>query len=170
MLDRGLVRQWYIGLVTEYAGMLETSLGDRLYSVCLFGSIGRGDFTAESDVDVIVVADGLPADIGLRYSMFNELRMKLLRTAAASKIREHGYSTSLSEVYLSREEALRHPPILLDVVEDGVIVYDRDGFLEGVLGEIRRRLEELGARRVFTSRGWYWILKPDAKLGEEIII
>jgi hypothetical protein len=61
-----------------------------------------------------------------------------------------------------------HPPILLDIADHGVIAYDREGFLAGVLEEIRQRLMRLGARKVTSTKGYYWILKPDAKPTEVI--
>lgn len=54
------------------------------------------------------------------------------------------------------------------MVEDGVMIYDKEGFLKGVLEQIAERLRELGAKRVWTKKGWYWVLKPDARLGEEV--
>jgi len=39
-----------------------------------------------------------------------------------------------------------------------------------VLARLKRRLDELGARRVWMGRKWYWVLKPDAKFGEVIEI
>jgi len=37
-------------------------LGLRRYRAWVFGSVARGDFTKESDTDVLVVSDELPAD------------------------------------------------------------------------------------------------------------
>ncbi len=51
-----------------------------------------------------------------------------------------------------------------------MILYDKDGFLERELKRLRERLKELGARRVRSKHGWYWILKPGAKLGEVVEI
>lgn len=61
---------------------------------------------------------------------------------------------------------MRHPPILLDVVEEGVTIYDKDGFLERELSKLKDRLKELGAKRVKGKHGWYWVLKPDIRFGE----
>ncbi|MDW8470041.1 MAG: nucleotidyltransferase domain-containing protein [Burkholderiales bacterium] len=38
------------------------ALGLRRWRAIVFGSVGRGDFTAESDTDLLVVSDELPAD------------------------------------------------------------------------------------------------------------
>lgn len=163
-------KRLYMELVEEYASVLKDSLGDRLRSVCLFGSIARGDFARGSDVDLLVVAEGLPEDVGSRHSMFGRLRARVASTEAARGLKGLGYSIATSEVYLTPEEVQGHPPIMLDIVEDGIIVYDRDGFLGSVLEGLRARLRELGARRIKTGKGWYWLLKPDAKFGEEIRI
>jgi len=48
-----------------------------------------------------------------------------------------------------------------------VIFYDT-GILKEELERIRCRLKELGARKVKTGDSWFWILKPDVKLGEEV--
>lgn len=36
------------------------ALGLKRYRVMLFGSVARGDFTAESDTDILVISDELP--------------------------------------------------------------------------------------------------------------
>jgi hypothetical protein len=69
------------------------------------------------------------------------------------------------------EEARAHSPLYLDMVEDGVLIVDRDGFFRSVLDAIRSRMRELGSRRVFLPDGtWYWDLKPDFRFGEVVEI
>jgi hypothetical protein len=85
-------------------------------------------------------------------------------------VRSGGRSAFISDVYLTPEEAQSHPPILLDVADHGVIAYDRDGFLAGVLEDIRKRLKQLGARKVTAKKGYYWVLKPNAKPTEVVEI
>ena len=71
----------------------------------------------------------------------------------------------------TREEASYHSPLYLDMVVEGVILYDREGFFGSILDEIGRKLKKLGARRKYLkSGGWYWDLKPDYKPGEVIEI
>jgi hypothetical protein len=47
-------------LAERYAGHLRSALGDRLVSVVLFGSVARGDARASSDIDLLIVVEGLP--------------------------------------------------------------------------------------------------------------
>ena len=57
----------------------------------------------------------------------------------------------------------------MDMTEDAIILYDRDGFFRKVLEKTRKRLKELGFKRVWLSeKSWYW-RKRDYKLGEVIV-
>nr|WP_202798144.1 hypothetical protein [Methanocella conradii] len=56
------------------------------------------------------------------------------------------------------------------MVEDAVIVYDKDGFFGKVLEKVRERLRELGSRRIRMGKKWYWVLKPDYHFGDVIRI
>lgn len=49
-------------------------LGLDRYRAIVFGSVGRGDFTAESDTDLLVVSDELPADPRARLDLLFSAR------------------------------------------------------------------------------------------------
>jgi len=50
------------------------ALGLNRYRAIVFGSVGRGDFTAESDTDLLVVSDELPADLRARLDLLFAVR------------------------------------------------------------------------------------------------
>ena len=52
---------------------LET-LGLERYRAWVFGSVGRGDFTKESDTDVLIVSDDLPEDRRQRFDLIFDAR------------------------------------------------------------------------------------------------
>ena len=45
---------------------------------------------------------------------------------------------------------------------DAGILFDRGGFLKGVLDDFRGKLRRRGAERKRLGDGWYWILDRDA--------
>jgi len=51
------------GCAKEFADRLAERLRGRLYKVVLFGSVAKGTADAESDVDVLVVVDGVSEDV-----------------------------------------------------------------------------------------------------------
>lgn len=49
------------------------------------------------------------------------------------------------------------------------ILYDT-GILAEELAKIKKRLKELGSKKVKIKDSWFWILKPDIRLGESVVI
>ncbi|MBI4577442.1 MAG: nucleotidyltransferase domain-containing protein [Planctomycetes bacterium] len=145
---------------------LRQGFGGRLVSVVLFGSLARGDHDEErSDVDLLVIAEGLPPDRKGRYRAF-DAALSAVRSVLQD-LAARGCYVSFSPVLKTPEEARYHTPLYLDMVHEGRLLHDRDGFFAGVLDGLRRRLDEVGARRVVLPGGEaYWDLKPDYRFGE----
>jgi len=160
----------YRQLIKEYCSAVEGHFGENLTSICVFGSVARGEATATSDIDVLVIARGLPSDAGLRTRQTNLIHMNLKKTPAYRSLRSSGRSCLISDIFFTPSEVKKHPPILLDIVEDGVILYDKEGFLANVLKSLKEKLKKAGARKVVTEKGYYWILKPDIKPPEVVEI
>lgn len=138
--------------------------GDRLVAVALFGSVARGGYRPDSDIDLMVVADPLPRGRIPRVREFDAVRLRVDPLVKAAETA--GVFTRVAAIFKTRDEVAQHPPILLDMTEDARLLFDRDGFLAGELEALRRRMRELGSRRHFAGNAWWWDLKPDYKPGE----
>jgi len=57
-----------------------------------------------------------------------------------------------SPIIKTPEEVMRLSPPYLDMVEDAIIAYDKDDFFMKILERVRKRLEELGSKRVRMGR------------------
>lgn len=136
----------------------------RLTSLAVYGSVARGTAKENSDIDLLTfISNSFSGSIGKRIDMLYRLERKLKEL---TWLRKHGIYTGFSFYPLTEEEASRKPLLLIDIIEDAVILYDEDRFLEKVLTEFKAELLRLDARRVFIDRdNWYWNLKPDYKFG-----
>ena len=140
----------------------------KLTSICLYGSVARGAARRDSDVDLLVVSDDFSGSLASRVERVLECVEKKV-SCEVELLRKYGVDTGLSVCPLRREEVLHFPPILLDLTEDGIILYDEGSFLERALTRLKARLSELNAKRVFIGEdSWYWDLKPDYKFGEAV--
>ncbi len=158
----------YIHYVHRIATLLHAQLQERLVSVVLFGSAARGEAGAESDVDLLIVATEY-APFASRFDPFTAIDEALRASRAYQDLLSKSLGTTISPIPLTVEEVARTPPILLDLVTDGLIIYDRGGFMARTLRALSTKLRALGARRVvIEGGGWYWDLKPDYKLGEVV--
>lgn len=138
--------------------------GDRLISIVLFGSVARETQSFDSDIDVLIVAKGLPRGRIKRIREFESVENKV--EPFLKSLQKEGINTYISAIIKSPEEAERGSPLFLDMVEDSKILFDRDNFFLGLIAGLRERLKALGAKRVWKGSAWYWILKPDIKTGE----
>jgi len=156
-------------LIDETVRLLHQEFGEDLVSIVLFGSVARGEETDESDADLLIVSRSFPESLTDRMDRLTKILIELEKTQQHKKMREKGINTWIQFHPLRTEEAKLHRPIYLDMVEDGIIIYDKEGFIKKILSSLKRNLEKMGARRIFLKDGsWYWDLKPDIRKGEII--
>jgi hypothetical protein len=76
----------------------------------------------------------------------------------------------ISDIFFTPGEIKGHPPILLDIIDEGITLYDMDSFLSNELKLMKQKLEAQKARKVKTKKGHFWILKADVIPGEVVEI
>jgi hypothetical protein len=159
-----MLKESFERLLGEVLDALRAYYGERLVSLAVFGSVSRGTQRADSDVDLLVVCNPLPSGRMRRIAEFEEVEKRL--APVLSKLSQQGIATLLSPVLKTPDEVERGGVFYIDLVEDARLLYDRGDFLKGFLDRLRRRLAQLGARRIRRGNAWYWDLKPDFKPGE----
>lgn len=158
----------YEPLIREFVDLLLARFGDRVVSVLVFGSVARGAARADSDIDVCLVMRDLPSSRYQRHQLLAPVLAALRSGRTYCDAIQRGYSPDFSVLLYTPDEVRDTKPIFLDLVEDAVFVLD-DGTMKTKLESLRRRLRELGSRKVTLSDGtYYWLLKPDLRLGEVI--
>lgn len=156
----------YRSLLSKLVELLRWRFGDDLVSVVVYGSIARGDYRRDSDVDLLIIVRNLPRTITERLMLFDEVERGL--EDDLDRLMDMGYHVTLSPVLRTPEEARRFSPLYMDMTQDAVILYDKDGFFRRVLDGVKRILDKLGFERVWISRkAWYW-RKRGYRFGEVI--
>ena len=124
-------------MLEELRRLAERLEGYGVRLVVLFGSAARGDYTDESDVDVLVVADHLPSDPREAY--------EVVKRVVGGRVQPTCFTTSSFLRKLRGESTF-----IMEVLEDGKIAYADAEFLEEVLAVYR----EVRARWVRRGRTW----------------
>jgi len=158
------MNNYFNALLVALKDACEGHYGKRLVTLAVYGSVGRGTPRPDSDLDILVVADQLPQGRIKRIREFDFAKNALKDVLLEG--RNLGFNTVLSTVIKSPDEVRKGSPLFLDMTEDAVILFDRERFFESEMAAFRKRLDRLGARRVWRGDAWFWDLKPDYKPGE----
>jgi uncharacterized protein len=140
--------------------------GRRLVSVVIFGSVARETYRYNSDIDILIVAEDLPKGRMKRVKEFSQVEDQV--DPFLESLQKEGIDTYISPVFKTPGEVESGSPLFLDMVEDACILYDENDFFRRRLDRLRKRLKELGAKRIWRGSTWHWVLKPDYKPGEVI--
>ncbi len=163
------IQTLYLNYASLIAHKLEEIMQDDLISVVLFGSAARGEAGEGSDIDILIVAEKFGKEG--RFEVFNEIEKDLKASEEYRELKEKKLGTLISPVPLTPSEVEKNPSILLDIVTDGIILYDVDDFIENKIESLRKKLKKMGSKKIFLDdKRYYWDLKPDYKLGEVVII
>ncbi|MCF6097804.1 nucleotidyltransferase domain-containing protein [Thermovorax subterraneus] len=138
--------------------------GEDLVTLAVFGSVGRGTPGPESDIDILIVAENLPSGRLRRMEQFS--KVEDLLTPWIDSLKDIGIYTTLSPVIKTPEEVMAGSLLFLDMIDDVLILFDREGFFTRFLQEFSSKLKKMGAKKVVTGERWHWVLKPDYKHGE----
>ena len=166
MQTAGMYRETFERIVAALPQACAAAYGERLVSLALFGSVARDSMRPDSDIDLLIVADGLPDERRARLLEFeavDHVLDPLLREA-----RTCGVHTTLSPVFKTPQELEAGSLLYLDLIDEARILVDRQGQLADFLVRFAQRLQALGARRVRKGGGYYWELKPDFRWGDRI--
>ena len=100
----------------EFLDRLEGLYGSRLEKVVLYGSYARGDYSEESDVDLIVV---------LRGSVVPSEEIDRMIDAITDVNLEYGVLLSIYPVSLEEYVECRGP-LLMNIKKEGIVVWSKN--------------------------------------------
>lgn len=138
--------------------------GGNLTSLVVYGSVGRGTPTRDSDIDLLVIAKTLPDGRMARVSQFESVETGMAH--ALEQASSVGVSTRLSPIFRTEAEMALGGLIFLDMTQDALVLFDERQFFEGHIRRLAEKLKQMKSVRVQTGSTWYWVLKPDLKPGE----
>ncbi len=139
---------------------------DVILSFALFGSVSRGEARPDSDIDLLIVHR--PVDFRPVGKFVTHVLFDFRESDEYRRLQAEGMSPDPYPIFMTENVLYERPLILLDIVDHGIVIYD-NGVLKKRFESFRKRLDELGTKKVILEDGsWYWHLKPDWRPGEVI--
>jgi hypothetical protein len=103
-------------------------------------------------------------------SPFREAASLARVASALTKARRHGATTRLSPIVRTFDELGQGGFLIFDIACDGRVVFDPEGAVTNYLAQVRDRLERRGAKRQTASGDRYWVLEPDVRPGDIVVL
>ena len=125
---------------------LQEALGDNLIALVLFGSRARGDAQPESDWDLLLIAEHLPARTFARH-------LYLKKSLPPSWC---GQISLLAKTPAEFETVI--PSLFLDIALDSIILCDQDNYAANHLGYLKQLIQNKGLYRHQQGKEltWHW--------------
>lgn len=160
----------YKELLNDFIAIVKNTLGDQVISIILYGSVARGTAKTDSDVDLLVILKEAASQYWKRLQPFFSILKETRKHQSWEKLEKQGINPSLNLLLFSLEEANEDRYLYMDMIEEALILLDRESFFQSRLESFRQRLKNLGAKKVKRDGNWFWELKPDLKPGEKIFV
>ncbi|MCW1309898.1 MAG: nucleotidyltransferase domain-containing protein [Candidatus Parvarchaeota archaeon] len=138
--------------IKEYSN--ELMKDERVLGMILFGSIAEGTWDNYSDIDLFIITKGKPLDI---IHKTNEIDKKL--KAQQEKLLDMGLGLYVSPFVVSVDELDEFRPIYLDIVDKGIVLYERQKTVSNFIRDLRSKISY---KRIKTLNGEVlkWKEKP----------
>lgn len=145
---------------------LQEGMKDNLLSVTLYGSVARGSARPESDIDLLILYRKGEIDVD---SVYVNSALQSDESQEYQRFYNNGIYGEISPLFMTLAEIRNNPLILLDMMEEGIILFEQDKCFTDLLEKMRIETKKLGSRKVNLPDGsWYWELKPSWQPGELI--
>jgi len=120
-------------------GELHEAFEERLLAVVVYGSYARGTATPGSDVDLLVVVQGLPRD----WATIHRLEDEWIRRGRRLGKHFQVMLASPEDV----EDSVEGPaPLMLEIYNTHEIIFEQDGFFSRCIRRMRELMQERGIR------------------------
>lgn len=163
-----MLREAFAEVTDATVGACREVYGNRLRGVVIFGSVARQRMRPDSDLDVLVVAEPLPRGRLARMDEFDHVETRI--GPALVTARQQGVQTRVAAIVRTLAELDQGGFLIFDIACDGRVCFDTDGAVTDYLAGVRQRLERRGARRLTASGDRYWVLDPNVRPGDVVVL
>ncbi|PKP54300.1 MAG: hypothetical protein CVT90_01955 [Candidatus Altiarchaeales archaeon HGW-Altiarchaeales-3] len=121
-------------LLSEFIQECKNNFGNELISIILFGSYARKTHTEYSDIDLLVIARGLPKNRITRHKILNNVKLKFI----------YKYHVRISPVFMEPGDfsTKNINPLIYGILTGYNVIYDPMNFQNKFLVRLKPRIHE----------------------------
>lgn len=156
-IDLNKIPNFYQNYIFKYSNKLEENFNQNILSIILFGSIERGKWSKNSDIDLLLIFSNEILDISPIDEKISDLTIEFYENNELKDEKGNQIFSSIQELALSLMELSNFKTLFYDIAMDGIIIYDKDDVGLKFIKKIRHRIKKKGLKRIYLSdNDFYW--------------
>lgn len=147
----------------NFTNLLKLNFKEDLLSIILFGSIARGKWTYESDIDIFILFSNKISNYSKKLT-----EMIFDYEESTELINEKGKKLycSIQDLPLQLRDLDNFRTLFYDIVMDGIILFDRNQIGFQFFKIIKKKIYEKGLKRVYINETDFYWERKEIKFGE----
>ena len=152
----------------SYISLLKERFNNKIISVILYGSVARGKWSYESDIDLLLIFSNEISDISELNKTLTNITVGLEKKLVLKDGNNNPIYCSLQEYPILLKELNNFRTLFYDIAMDGIILFDRSNIGFNFIRKMKQRIIDKKIKRIFISdKNFYW-KRNDVQFGEEI--
>ena len=147
--------------------LIKEAYKERLVSLAVYGSYAGGRARLNSDLDIFIILNERDS-LHKEFDLFYEKVESALEKELMELYDKFGIDMEISPFIVDAKEAEYFNPLYLDMLEDVVILYDREGFLEGILERVNMLKDKYKFRKEYVANTHLWDMTRKNMIGEKV--
>jgi len=161
------IPKFFRDYLKSFLTYLKEELNKDLISLIIYGSVARGTWNRQSDIDLLLIVSN---DF---FNQFNEDKISEITINFYNKSREvnlyDNYKNhSIQILTLSKNDLKKFRTLFYDIALDGIIIYDKNNIGIDLLTRHRKRIEKMGLKRIFLDKNDFYWERKNIEFGEVI--
>lgn len=151
-----------------YISLLKEKFNNKIISVILYGSVTRGKWTYESDIDLLLIFSNEISNKSDLNKTLTNISVALEKRLVLKDGNNRPIYCSLQEYPILLKELNNFRTLFYDIAMDGIILFDRSNIGFNFIKRINQRIISKRIKRIFISdKKFYW-KRNDVQFGEVI--
>ncbi|MHA1264044.1 MAG: nucleotidyltransferase domain-containing protein [Candidatus Helarchaeota archaeon] len=148
---------YFRDFIYDFITILKHHLRKNLLSVILFGSVARGKWTSESDIDLFLIISNNVKNKTILHQELTSLILDFYESYASRNIigKKQFHSIQLIPAFLDDLNTFR--TLFYDIAMDGIIILDNENIGKEFMEKIKLKMRMKGLKRIYISdEDFYW--------------
>ena len=147
--------------------LIKEAYKERLVSLAVYGSYAGRRARLNSDLDIFIILNERDS-LHKEFDLFYEKVESALEEELMELYDKFGIDMEISPFIVDAKEAEYFNPLYLDMLEETIILYDKDDYLKGILQRVKDMKEKYNFRKEYIANRHIWDMSRKNMIGEKV--